>query len=33
MTHPQATASQNILGLAKKLLAFPEFPENSPGGF
>lgn len=33
LTNPQATASQNILSLARKLLAFPEFPAKTPGGF
>lgn len=33
LTNPQATASQNVLGLARKLLDLPEFPERAPGGF
>lgn len=33
LINPQATASQNILGLARKLLALPEFPMESPGSF
>jgi flagellar biosynthesis protein FlhG len=33
LINPQATASQNILGLARKLLDLPDFPLQAPGGF